>query len=109
MNWVTNWPPAAVAALGGIVGLLVGALNYRLVAGPYRQLARAGGAGDRAAILQQRILFRYLLRMVLSFVSLLVVFLVVGQPMAIIATLVGLILASDIPLFFLMRARRERS
>lgn len=109
MNWFTSWPPAAVAALGGALGLLVGAINYWLVAGPYRRLAQAGDDGDRAATLQQQILLRYLLRMGLSFVSLLMVFLVLGRPIAIVATLAGLVLASDIPLFFLTRARRERS
>lgn len=109
MNGITNWPPAAVLAVSGAWGLLVGAVNYWLVAGPYRQLARAGGDENHAATLQQQILMRYLLRLGLSFVSLLMVFLVLGRPLAIVATLAGLILASDIPLFFLMRARRERS
>jgi len=108
VNDITSWPPAVATALGGLLGALVGAVNAWMLAGPFRQMARVGGDSERADILQQQILLRYLLRMSLSFVSLLVVFLVLRQSMALVATLLGLVVVGDIPLFFLTRARRER-
>ena len=109
MNDFTNWSPTLVWLAAGVWGLACGALSFALVAGPVRRMAAAGADRERITTLQQQVLLRYLLRMALSFVSLLMVFLVIGRPAAILAALAGIILAGDVPLFFLMRARRERA
>lgn len=109
MNDFTSGSSAATWLVWGLWGLAWGAVNAWLVAAPVRRLARAAIGPDQAGTLQQQVLVRYLLRMGLSFVSLLVVFLVTGRVAAILATLVGIILAGDVPLFFLMRTRRERA
>ncbi|QIA26225.1 hypothetical protein DYI95_000635 [Thermaerobacter sp. PB12/4term] len=108
MNAFTSWADPALGLAAGVWGMLWGFANYRLLAGP---LQRMWTATDREAIatLQQQVLGRFLLRMALSFVSLLMVFLVTGRPLAILAAVAGLILAGDAPLFFRMRARRERA
>ncbi|EKP94666.1 hypothetical protein [Thermaerobacter subterraneus] len=108
MNAFTSWTDPVLGLAAGAWGMLWGLANYRLLAGP---LQRMRTATDREAIatLQQQVLGRFLLRMALSFVSLLMVFLVTGRPLAILAAVAGLILAGDAPLFFRMRARRERA
>lgn len=108
MSDFTSWSSTTLGLAAGLWGMLWGAVNYRLLARP---LERMADPIEREAIatLQQQVLGRFLLRMALSFVSLLVVFLVAGRPLAILAAVAGLILAGDAPLFFRMRARRERA
>ncbi len=108
MNEFTNWPDVALGAAAGLWGLLCGAVNYGLVAGPVRRMASTVDR-EEIATLQQRVLGRYLLRMVLSFASLLVVFWVTGRPVAILSALAGLLVAGDVPLSSRPRARRERA
>ncbi|ADU50287.1 hypothetical protein Tmar_0162 [Thermaerobacter marianensis DSM 12885] len=108
MNHFTTWPDTTLGLVAGLWGLIWGAVNYRLIAGPVQRMATTDD-GEQIATLQQQVVARYLLRMALSFVSLLVVFWVTGRPVAILAALAGLLLAGDVPLFFLRRARRERA
>ena len=107
-SWLSGLSNGVLGLVAGLWGMVWGWINYLLLAGPLSRLTDAVDRGA-AATHQQQVLARFLLRMALSFVSLLVVFLVAGRPVAILAAIAGLILAGDAPLFFLMRARRERA